>query len=1045
MVPTLNAQSSSLMEGSGELESIDIPSDNNGKFEQNVNNTNQFEQTKLLANVNVDEDIGCSSNNILSPLKNAMAEENLNIADKLGLNTAVKSGPKLVQRDSPAISGGIDSNLSSDRVSSRNLGLSIDIESNKEALDVSFTNKNNSLSHSISAMSNSEASSTLTCMSKESTCVGLSENFGSESSELNSSMSSSNTTLFAKAAASSVISTDEGVDNVEDKSSLHRNEEGDKISDHICAENLKTAIVQATSNPMLEQDTILTKRSSCNEEDSIINITSELEHSNRTPDDGKVLNLIASAMVDNDQENEKCLEKLNDHSEGSRPDMNKTNPILDQVSEAGSHCSSIESSSKSYELIKAESLMSLSANTAGNRIPKSSGSEEANLDINQTGNTKAGQNSSGHTSGDDLEIATTATSSDIEVISSPLLGSENGNGNRRENGGFKNSEKSPYKGNGRYGISCDRTSKEHHTMRSGHVRSSSEISGISLCSDSADSAKPETFTILESRNNKLQKKISDMTEVLEAREIKLVELSKHNMDLQENNDDLISQVKEARQINARIASESHHTASEEFTQRLSAMEQKLQQIISERDRLKEENKAIMQESAIRMTQIQVDEIILEKDEIISDLRSEGESLSKQVGKQSEIIKKLRQKEKSSEKDLNSTREKLEKKAEECDRLKKSLAAKDEVESRQIEAVRDLTTANTTWQEEAIKRDSELEDATDQAAALRLSLESAFKEISGLKRRLSERDDEAREEELIKEQKLKKELQEELRRNKELALAETGVHQKTIDELRCALASEERASALREEHLRRQRDEVQQRLALSDARHDELSGSVSAATRPLLRQIESLQSSLSEVQSNADRAERGLGERLQQTTIQLASCQERERSTAEQYRQISARLASVESKFENSRRIQMEAESRADALSNEVSRLEASTLKGAVTLKALKKSFAEEVADLKREKDLLETALESERIMSTEERHRTDELKLQLNEKDKRLKEVSERDLHNLRRMSEATPRNPLVDSPTPSLSSISQTGILLNNGNETDDRGKNWMVRKYDI
>ena len=65
--------------------------------------------------------------------------------------------------------------------------------------------------------------------------------------------------------------------------------------------------------------------------------------------------------------------------------------------------------------------------------------------------------------------------------------------------------------------------------------------------------------------------------------------------------------------------------------------------------------------------------------------------------------------------------------------------------------------------------------------------------------------------------------------------------------------------------------------------------------------------------HVDRAERGLAERLEQTTLQLAFCQERERSTAEQYMQVSARLAAVESRLENSKRTQMDAEGLAESL------------------------------------------------------------------------------------------------------------------------------------
>ena len=72
--------------------------------------------------------------------------------------------------------------------------------------------------------------------------------------------------------------------------------------------------------------------------------------------------------------------------------------------------------------------------------------------------------------------------------------------------------------------------------------------------------------------------------------------------------------------------------------------------------------------------------------------------------------------------------------------------------------------------------------------------------------------------------------------------------------------------------------------------------MTASTRPLIRQIESYQASLSEAQSNSDRVERSLTERLQQSTVQLASAQERERNAAEQYRQLSSKTASLESKL-----------------------------------------------------------------------------------------------------------------------------------------------------
>ena len=68
-------------------------------------------------------------------------------------------------------------------------------------------------------------------------------------------------------------------------------------------------------------------------------------------------------------------------------------------------------------------------------------------------------------------------------------------------------------------------------------------------------------------------------------------------------------------------------------------------------------------------------------------------------------------------------------------------------------------------------------------------------------------------------------------------------------MRETLAGNERSAIRAEERMRRERDDLMTKLQESESRHEELSGSLSSSTRPLLRQIESLQASLSEAQTN----------------------------------------------------------------------------------------------------------------------------------------------------------------------------------------------------
>jgi ribosomal protein L9 len=88
--------------------------------------------------------------------------------------------------------------------------------------------------------------------------------------------------------------------------------------------------------------------------------------------------------------------------------------------------------------------------------------------------------------------------------------------------------------------------------------------------------------------------------------------------------------------------------TDEYTQRLSALEWKFQQAIRERDSLRKGLEQTKIDTAKRPSSAEFTTINAEKDEIIKELREEGEKLSKQQLQHSNIIKKLRAKEKESD-------------------------------------------------------------------------------------------------------------------------------------------------------------------------------------------------------------------------------------------------------------------------------------------------------------------------------------------------------------------------------------------------------------
>lgn len=93
--------------------------------------------------------------------------------------------------------------------------------------------------------------------------------------------------------------------------------------------------------------------------------------------------------------------------------------------------------------------------------------------------------------------------------------------------------------------------------------------------------------------------------------------------------------------------------ADDYTQRLSALERKFQQAIRERDSLRKNLEQLKMEAATRLSSQEMYTISAEKDMIIRELREEGDKLSKQQLQHSNIIKKLRIKEKENDALLKS--------------------------------------------------------------------------------------------------------------------------------------------------------------------------------------------------------------------------------------------------------------------------------------------------------------------------------------------------------------------------------------------------------
>lgn len=613
---------------------------------------------------------------------------------------------------------------------------------------------------------------------------------------------------------------------------------------------------------------------------------------------------------------------------------------------------------------------------------------------------------SGATSCDELE-SYTATSSDIEVISSPgsgrgfsrhsmpVLRRPESSGSDESSGGSKGHHRQ---------ISDQSVPEEPEVCQQ-------RVTELEACLD-----------LKEGQIGDMRKKVGQLEAVITAREGRLMAVSREIAQLQEESGQM-----SVRLDNAIREGEKEKVVGIEATTRLEAMERKMAGVLGERDRVVAEAKRMKEAVAGRMSSADVAEQMEEKDEIINDLRSEGEALSRQAGKQAETIRKLRCKDNDLEAELKKVKAEAEKLKSENERLDKSLSAKNDLEGSQIAAIQSLTAANQAWEAESNKHKSDLEDSTEKVLGLRTSLESAYREMAEMKRKLEEAAGEAVAEALSKEVAAKTEAVEQLGQATRMFEMERNELLGRFEEMRADLGSAERTANRREDQLMREVADLSARLEASESRHGDLGECVATATRPLLRQIETLQAGLREQTIAGERVEMSLTERLNQVSTSLAAAQERERSTGEQYRVAAGRLSAQEGSAEAMRKKVAEVEAKMEVEAGRFKVLEAARNKEASVAEALKASFADEIAELKREKEFLEVSLEGEKLETENTKKKSIALVEQLKERDRRVRELqAEMDLRYSQNRS--TPRNDSIrSSPTPSLSQLSHiasTGSL---------------------
>ncbi|NWS66323.1 TMF1 factor, partial [Crotophaga sulcirostris] len=483
----------------------------------------------------------------------------------------------------------------------------------------------------------------------------------------------------------------------------------------------------------------------------------------------------------------------------------------------------------------------------------------------------------------------------------------------------------------------------------------------------------------DTEKQELKKMIDSLTEKLEKREIQLLSTSKEKARLEEAYDNLKDEMFRMKEESSSLSS-----LKEEFAQRIADAEKKLQLACKERDAAKKEVKTVKEELATRLNTNETTELLKEKEEQIKGLMEEGEKLSKQQLHNSNIIKKLRVKEKERENINTKQNKKIKELEEELQHLKEVLDGKEDLERQHRDSIKQLNSVVERQEKDLAKLQVEVEDLEERNRSVQAALDSAYKELADLHKANATKDSEAQEAALSREMKAKEELglalekaQDEARQQQEALAIQV------VADLRLALQRAEQQAARKEDYLRQEIGELQQRLQEAESRNQELSQSVTSATRPLLRQIENLQATLGAQTSAWEKLEKNLSDRLGESQTLLAAAAERERAATEELLSNKVQMSSTESQNSLLRQENTRLQAQLEAEKNRLKKMENENSRYEVELEELKDEYAKTLEDAKKEKALLATQLEMEKMKVEQERKKAIFMQEASKEKDRK--------------------------------------------------------------
>ncbi|KAL1921986.1 uncharacterized protein VTP21DRAFT_10628 [Calcarisporiella thermophila] len=362
--------------------------------------------------------------------------------------------------------------------------------------------------------------------------------------------------------------------------------------------------------------------------------------------------------------------------------------------------------------------------------------------------------------------------------------------------------------------------------------------------------------------------------------------------------------------------------------------------------------------------------LAEKEEKISGLLQEGEKLSKNELKNLNTIKKLRAERTEQEKQMNDLQKRFEKLTSDHADLQSKLTRATEAEKRANDRAKQLSDTSDRHLKQINRLEAELASLKETNVNLQVALDRARLDLTEARKAGEDASSQAQSSALEKELKANEELHRTLEAERNKANEMEQNLRRELLQLRAAISNAQEQIRRQEEDARHEIESLYSRLHVAETRGDDLAVSVQEATRPLLRQIESLQSQHSHALKNWNTVEKNLTARLQEAELEREKAEKSARSSLERLEELSGMVSSLEGQLTAERRERAKQRSEFEAVTMRVKELETRAETAESNLAETRTKSVQELEKMRREHEQdLKHAVERERLLMEEKYRR----------------------------------------------------------------------------